>query len=189
MTNEIFIPLDVSKTIQSLPRDEAAELIDAIDSLEAVGPKNAVRIRKEHVADEAGSGLFQIRSGSWLITFRYRPENKSIIISSLTEDATPKSEIAELYDESGSPRAFLHRVGAAFLRLIALGMLGGAHWLLERLTAILVRWSREPFAGVLLNDISFVIFLLIYLYLLWDIVRIFIPALTPKSLANQRSTK
>jgi hypothetical protein len=78
-----------------------------------------------------------------------------------------------------SPRAFLSRVGNALLRIIALAVVGAAHWALEKgLTYVIPENFKSE--ATLIEDVSFLFFLLIYLYLLWDMLKVFIPWLQSK---------
>ncbi len=88
------------------------------------------------------------------------------------------------YDES--PRAFVSRVGDALLRTLALVIFGVVHWLLEKGIRFVVPSNLDR-ASILLEDVSFVFFALIYVYLLWDMLKVFIPWINVKlALARSR---
>jgi hypothetical protein len=73
-----------------------------------------------------------------------------------------------------SPKDFLLRFWDAMLRIIGLFILILAHkYLTKSITANLP--ENMPWAKPWLEDISFVGFVLIYVYLLWDMLKIFIP--------------
>jgi hypothetical protein len=78
-----------------------------------------------------------------------------------------------------SPKEFSVRVGNGLLRVAALLIMGGAHYLLEK-SLIYIIPENMPWAKAWLQDISFVFFALIYVYLLWDMLKVFIPQLQPK---------
>ena len=79
-----------------------------------------------------------------------------------------------------SPRAFLSRVLDALLRIGALLVVGFAHWVLEQGLKLIIPVNLGHAALMLMEDISFGFFALIYVYLLWDMLKIFIPWLQPK---------
>ena len=54
--------------------------------------------------------------------------------------------------------------------------MGIAHWGLEKAILFIVP-ANIPAAGRWLEDISFGAFCLIYVYLLWDMIKVFIPRL------------
>ena len=83
----------------------------------------------------------------------------------------------DLYVEP--PLVFIKQVGNALLRVAALIVLIGAHWALGFVFSHLNHISYKP-ASVLLEASSYIVFALIYVYLAWDVAKIFIPWLRPK---------
>jgi hypothetical protein len=82
--------------------------------------------------------------------------------------------------QTDSPREFLLMSLNALLRLAALAAMGLAHFLLEKGSVYLVP-ENIPSAKLWLQDIAFAFFSLIYVYLLWDMVTVFIPRLRLRS--------
>lgn len=78
-----------------------------------------------------------------------------------------------------TPKEFLARIGSALLRVGALVVMGVIHYFLEKAMIYIIP-ENMPWAKHWLEDISFVIFLLIYVYLLWDMLKIFVPMLQSK---------
>ena len=78
-----------------------------------------------------------------------------------------------------SPWAFLFRVWNALLRIFALATIGAAHWGIEQGLSRILPDNFKP-AKLLIEDVSFLFFLAIYLYLLWDMLKVFIPWLQAK---------
>ena len=78
-----------------------------------------------------------------------------------------------------SPQAFALRVRDALLRVAALFVMGAAHralmWGLDYVVP-----ANFDGAKVLLEDVSFVTFSMIFLYLLWDMLKVFVPWLQAK---------
>jgi hypothetical protein len=75
-----------------------------------------------------------------------------------------------------SPRAFLLRAGNALLRLVVVAILGIAHWLLEEGILYVLPGNLNP-CRLWVQDVFFCVFMLVYVYLLWDMVKVFIPRL------------
>jgi len=75
-------------------------------------------------------------------------------------------------DESNG--AFVRRGLSALLRLVFLALFGAAHWALTRGVRFVVPSNITP-AYLWLEDISFAFFALIYVYLMWDFAKVFIP--------------
>jgi formate hydrogenlyase subunit 4 len=86
--------------------------------------------------------------------------------------------MARLHDEE-SPLPFILKVGNALLRIAALIVLFVAHWLLEKVMTFLFPAPYPP-ARILLEAISYIVFAFLYVYLLWDMVVVFVPRLRPK---------
>jgi hypothetical protein len=74
---------------------------------------------------------------------------------------------------------FLKKVGDALLRIAALGVMGVAHYALEKWLIYVIPENIQG-AKPWLQDISFAAFILIYAFLLWDMVKIFVPRLQAK---------
>jgi len=73
-----------------------------------------------------------------------------------------------------SPLAFLRRVRDALLRIAALMALVASHWALDKL----MEWASPTQYGpgkFLLGMISQAVFYLVYVYLMYDVLKIFIP--------------
>jgi hypothetical protein len=69
---------------------------------------------------------------------------------------------------------FLRRVGSGLLRLLALLLFIGAHWVVSRALV----WSVPSNLGggmVFVSDIVFGFFVLIYAYLGWEMLAVFVP--------------
>jgi hypothetical protein len=78
-----------------------------------------------------------------------------------------------------SPRRFIERVGDALLRSVALFVMGAVHWALEWCLRFIIPENMPP-AKLWLEDISLVFFAAIYVYLLWDMFKVFVPWFQPK---------
>ena len=78
-----------------------------------------------------------------------------------------------------SPKAFLVKAGNAALRVIVLIAMGAIHILLEKGMMYLIP-DNMPWARLWLQDIAFAFFVLIYVYLLWDVLKVFVPLLQAK---------
>lgn len=78
-----------------------------------------------------------------------------------------------------SPQEFLRKFGNALLRLAVLAVMGLVHFSLGKGLTYLAP-ENVPSARLWLQDIAFVFFALIYVYLLWDMVKVFIPYLQSK---------
>jgi hypothetical protein len=79
-----------------------------------------------------------------------------------------------------SPIAFLAKVRDAALRAGALIVLDFCHWCIGKSFAFFNHFNYKP-ASVLLEAISYIVFAFLYVYLLWDMVKIFVPWLRPKT--------
>jgi hypothetical protein len=79
-------------------------------------------------------------------------------------------------DQPESNWQFLKKLWSALLRLIALGIFGGVHWLLEKGLVAIIPLPWTP-AKQWIEAVSFVVFVAIYVYLLFDALKVFIPAL------------
>ena len=79
-----------------------------------------------------------------------------------------------------SPAVFVRRVGNALLRPLALGVFGLVHLLLKKGEIYLTPSNLAPEA-VFVDDIVYVFFVLVDLYLLWDMLLVFIPGLRPRA--------
>ena len=79
-----------------------------------------------------------------------------------------------------SPVAFLTKVRDAAIRAAALIVLDFCHWCIERSFAFFNHFSYKP-ASVVLEGISYIVFAFLYVYLLWDMVKVFVPWLRPKT--------
>jgi hypothetical protein len=78
--------------------------------------------------------------------------------------------------EQDSPKAFLRRAAEAFLRIVVMAIFGLAHWLLEKGIGLIIPENMKP-TQLWIQDISFCAFIVIYGYLLWDMLAVFIPRL------------
>jgi hypothetical protein len=79
-------------------------------------------------------------------------------------------------DENSDLRAFWGKVWAALCRLIALGIFLTVHFILNRAFAFVIPPNLIS-SLVFAEDVIFVIFILIYTYLAWDMLTIFLPRL------------
>ena len=85
-----------------------------------------------------------------------------------------------------SPRAFFRRVWDALLRVGALVLFGFIHYWMEKAIPLLVprAWNG---VSEYVEEISFLFFLAIYLYLLWDMLKVFVPWLQAKPYPESKS--
>ena len=86
MTNQIYIPNELTGPILSLPKDKARVLKKTIDSLGDDVIRNSSFVSNE---GPAKGELREARAGNLRVLFQYTPENHSIIIndvSALTEE-------------------------------------------------------------------------------------------------------
>ena len=81
--------------------------------------------------------------------------------------------------ELESPKAFIQRCWDAMLRIVAIAIFGFLHWLMEMGIPYLLPENVKPMR-LWLEDISFAVFSLVYVYLLWEILKLFIPWLNPR---------
>jgi hypothetical protein len=77
------------------------------------------------------------------------------------------------------PSVFLAKVRDALLRAGALIVLDAAHWCIEKSLDYFNHFSYRP-ARTLLDAAGYGAFALVYVYLLWDMLKIFVPWLRPK---------
>ena len=89
MTNEIYIPNELSETLQRLSKDEKRRVVRSIDSLGEDVLKNSYVFSGD---DSPGGGLRAARAGDLCIIFRYTPGNHTIIVT----DVSPMSHQEEL---------------------------------------------------------------------------------------------
>jgi len=82
-------------------------------------------------------------------------------------------------EDEEQPLAFVKRVGDALLRIAAMVCFGIVHWAINKLIVFIVPYNMER-ADIWLEDISFIFFGIIYVYLLWDLLTVFIPRLKPR---------
>jgi hypothetical protein len=75
-----------------------------------------------------------------------------------------------------SPYEFLVKCGAALLRIGALFVFGTAHFYILKAMRHLIP-ANMPWARLWMEDISYPFFAVIYVYLLFDMVKAFIPIL------------
>lgn len=83
---------------------------------------------------------------------------------------------------------FWRHVWSAVQRIVAFLILAGLHKLID----YVLRWvTPANFAGavVYLEDVVFVAFGMVYIYLIWDVVTVFIPALRRKSYPFQEEAR
>jgi len=78
-----------------------------------------------------------------------------------------------------SPKAFLARLGNAALRVAAMVLFICLHALIARALPLIVPENFKP-ALIWMQDVAFPFFALVYVYLLWDMVKVFVPKLNPK---------
>lgn len=83
-------------------------------------------------------------------------------------------------------RLFLRRVRSALLRLAALGVFLGTHYVINM---ALARVAPRSLTGTLqlAEAVIFVVFLLIYAFLAWDVLAVFIPQLRLAKYATEES--
>lgn len=74
-----------------------------------------------------------------------------------------------------TPKELLVKAMNAMLRIGVMLVFGTIHFFLLRAMRHLIP-QNMPSGRLLLEDISFVFFFLVYVYLLWDMVCVFIPA-------------
>jgi hypothetical protein len=80
------------------------------------------------------------------------------------------------------PKEFALRCWDAILRIIAIAIFGSLHWLLDKGLTYLLPENFRP-AKVWIEDLAFVVFSLVDVYLLWEILKLFIPWLNPRPAA------
>jgi len=73
-------------------------------------------------------------------------------------------------------KAFWLRVGDGLQRIVALAIFGVVHYALNMLVRLIVP-SNIKGAALLLEDVFFVMFALVYGYILWDMAAAFMPFL------------
>ena len=82
MTNEIYIPNELTDTLKRLPKEQARELVQTIDRLGEHVLENSYAISK---GDSEEGTMREARAGSLRVLFRYLPERNSIIIADVSQ--------------------------------------------------------------------------------------------------------
>jgi len=85
-----------------------------------------------------------------------------------------------------SPRQFLAIVANALVRVVALIILGLSHWGLGWLLRFLASYPVSA-ANEILTSISDIAFTMIYIYILWDMVCMFVPWLRPQERSESKT--
>lgn len=88
MSNEIYIPNELSETLKGLSKDQKREVVRTIDRLGEDVLDNSFVVS---TSGPSKGDLREARAGSLRVLFRYLPESNSVIIAEVSSMAQEKA--------------------------------------------------------------------------------------------------